>query len=382
MSQKSSLIQDASSVSRALTGDKASDLREVFSGKENRARLERLGEWAWADRSEQTVTYTPHREPDREPRQANRRDDPEAAARRDAKKAERAQARAAMYDRYQAERKAQVERKPTRDPEAVKARYRQISAELRADRQAARQRTAKGSQARVVADSVAVFRAMEKRDKFRAELAAEKEANRPPNWHSWVEQQAQAGDKAAQAQMRGWQYDQQRTPEAARAKLEQAEARQPTRNEGLTGGVEWRRRWFRGGVEYRIDGKAAVIDKGSHIKLVDGKRADDRAIALMMNLQAGKSGGNIKLVGGEEFKARCADIAVERGLKVRFEDRAARLRYDVRNHEKAQARQAAAERNRQANEPRRPTKQAIVVEQQKQQQQIQRNLSRGRGVEL
>jgi hypothetical protein len=239
-------------------------LRSVFSGMEARKRLERLGEWVEADKGEQRNAYTPNREP--EPReQSARRDDPQAAERRAERAEERAQARAALRGRYEKERAEWTRNRPPPSREAIKERFKQINDELKAERQAIRKRTAPKSNARIAAESVAAFKKMEKEDKLRAELAVQRQADRPPSWQTWVTDKANAGDKAAQAQVRGWEYAKKRTPEAVRAPLERNEQRLPSSNEGATAGVEWRRRWFMGGVEYKIDGKAAVIDKWAHL---------------------------------------------------------------------------------------------------------------------
>lgn len=353
-------------------------LRSVFSGKEARQRLERLGEWAEADRGEQRNAYTQHREPESR-EQPNRRDDPEAVQRRAEKEAERAQARADLKERYQA---ARAEWKRTNPLPSRAADYKAINAELKAERQAIRKRTAPKSNARIAAESVAAFKKMEKEDRLRAEVAAQRQAHQPPNYKEWVTDKANAGDKAAQAQIRGWEYQAKRTPEAVREPLERNEQRQPARNEGLLAGVEWRRRWFIGGVEYKIDGKAAVIDKGAHLKLVGGeRRADDRAVALMLGLQAAKTGGNVGVTGSREFQERCAWVAAEKGLSVKFTDPKLQAHYDAQKAQIKQFNQLRAEARKQPQKQqdavRRPTTEAIIT--QRQQEQKAHALGRGLG---
>ena len=355
-------------------------LRSVFSGKEARARLERLGEWVGADKGEQRNAYTPNREP--EPReQSARRNDPQAEQRRAERAEERAQARAALRERYEKERGEWTRNRPPPSREAIKERFKQINDELKAERQGIRKRTAPKSNARIAAESVAAFRKMEKEDKLRAELAAERQANRPPSWQAWVTDKANAGDKAAQAQMRGWEYARKRTPDAVREPVERNEQRQSPRNEGVTAGVEWRRRWFIGGVEYKIDGKAAVIDKGANLKLVGGSRADDRSIALMLSLQAAKTGGVVGVTGSREFKERAAWVAAEKGLSVKFADPKLQAHYDAQKAQIKQFNQLRAEarkpQQKQQDEARRPTKQAIIT--QRQREQKARGIGRGLG---
>ena len=353
-------------------------LRSVFSGKEARERLERLGEWVGADRGEQRNAYTQHREPESR-EQPNRRDDPEAVQRRAEKEAARAQARADLKERYQA---AKAEWKRTNPLPSRAADYKAINAELKAERQAIRKRTAPKSNARIAAESVAAFKKMEKEDLLRVEVAAQSQAHQPPSYKEWVTDKANAGDKAAQTQIRGWEYKAKRTPEAVREPLERNEQRQPARNEGLLAGVEWRRRWFIGGVEYKIDGKAAVIDKGAHLKLVGGeRRADDRAVALMLGLQAAKTGGNVGLTGSREFKERCAWLAAEKGLSIKFADPKVQAHYEAQRAQIKQFSQMRAEERKkpqkQQDEARRPTKQAIIT--QRQQEQKVRGIGRGLG---
>jgi hypothetical protein len=357
-------------------------LRSVFSGKAARERLERLGEWVGADKGERRNAYTPNREP--EPRaQLARRDDPQAEQRRAERAEERAQARAALRERYEKERAEWTRNRPPPSREAIKERFKRINDELKAERQGIRKRTAPKSNARIAAESVAAFRKMEKEDKLRADLAAERQANRPPSWQAWVTDKANAGDKAAQAQIRGWEYAKKRTPEAVRAPLERNEHRQPSSNEGATAGVEWRRRWFIGGVEYKIDGKAAVIDKGAHLKLVGGSRADDRSIALMLGLQAAKTGGNVGVTGSREFKERCAWLAAEKGLSVKFADPKLQAHYEAQKAQIKQFNQQRAEERKQPQkqqgEARRPTTQAIITQRQREEKAhvIGRGLGRG-----
>ncbi|HQT47666.1 MAG TPA: relaxase/mobilization nuclease domain-containing protein, partial [Acidocella sp.] len=359
-------------VSDGTTHAKASNaLRGVFSGREARARLESLGEWAGPARGAQQAEYSPMKEPAKAERaQPGHGRGDQAAEKRATRREERAKERAALWERYQDEKRDWTRSHKPPAPEVIKDGFRRINAELKAERQEIRARTSRGSNARLAKESVAAFRAMEKRDQLRVELAAERQSARPPSWQAWVTDKAQEGDRAAQGQLRGWQYAKERAPEGQRQKLERSDARQPTRNEGATAGVDWRRRWFLGGVEYKIDGKAAVIDKGTTIKLVDGRGADNRALALAMGLQAEKRGGNVAMTGNEAFKARCVDVAAERGLSLRFED--PRMQRSLEAKRQQQGPQ-------QGQQQRRPTLQAIHA-QQRQQTEQKRALSLGLGL--
>ena len=376
---------------------KASDAaKSIFSGKENRARLEGLGDWVNGDRSIATTTYSPHREPQHEERAQHReeqkqpeqkqeqkaapyrRDDPEATQRRAEKAEERAQARAALKERYQT---ARAEWKRTNPLPSRAADYKAINAELKAERQAIRKRTAPKSNARIAAESVAAFKKMEKEDRVKAEVAAQRQANQPPGYKEWVTDKANAGDKAAQVQIKGWEYQAKRTPDDLRAALERNEQRQPARNEGLLAGVEWRRRWFIGGVEYKIDSKAAVIDKGAHLKLVGGeRRADDRSIALMLGLQAAKTGGNVGVTGSREFRERCAWVAAEKGLSVKFADPKLQAHYDAQKAQIKQFNQLRAEERKQPQKQPEAGRSWQSISAQQQREQKARGLGKGLGL--
>ena len=372
---------------------KASDaLRGVFSGKEQRARLDRLGEWTGGVREVAERTYSPQREPQQEQRATNkealtqaagpekqqadkpapyRRDDPAAMAERERRAEERKQEREALWGRYQVAKREWAKTRPGPSKEEISRGYGQIRADLKGEREWIRATTKRGSEARAVAQSVAAFRAMERRDQFRESIAQQRAAVRPPEWRAWVEQQANQGDKAAQSQMKGWHYAQQRTSEPVRQRLEATDRQAPARNDGITHGVEWRRRWFRGGTEYKIDGKAAVIDKGDKIKLVAGRRADYRAVALAIGLQAEKRGGNVWIEGNRAFKERVADIAARRGMSVKFEDWQTQSLFVKRKNE------LLPEKKQEAGQARRPTVQAVVAREREQQKQQQQQKQKG-----
>jgi hypothetical protein len=261
-----------------------------------------------------------------------------------------------LWSRYQEDKRVYAKNHPGPSSEDIKRRYATINEQLKAERYHIRRTMRPHSQERLVAESVAAFKALERKDWLQNNVAEQRAAARPPAWKEWVVQEAQTGDRAAQSQIRAWEYAQKRTPEAMRTKLEQVDARQTTRNDGVTSGIEWRRRWFLGGAEYKIDGRAAVIDKGYKIKIVDQGRASDRAIALGVALQATKRAGNVRIDGSRAFKERVADVAASQGLRVKFEDRKMQSRY-----EKARAAMQTPSPGRQAGGPRRPTVEAVTA---------------------
>ena len=244
-------------------------------------------------------------------------------ARREIRLADQEKARNELMERYQGLRDEWLSSRQKVSREAVGAQFKAIAGDLRAERQDVARTTKPGTQSRMEGDAVAIFRAMERRDLLRASLSAERVLKDPPAWRDWVRDQAANGDKAAQAEMRRWEPQ-------AETKGRQQEPGLPSRTghyEGLTTGVEMRSRRFRGGIEYRIDGKVAVIDKGHIIKTVGKDQASPKAIALSLTLQAEKQGGYVKVYGSRAYKDRVADIAATRGLAVKFTDRKTQARY-------------------------------------------------------
>jgi Ti-type conjugative transfer relaxase TraA len=248
---------------------------------------------------------------------------PMTATRREVWGDEKEKASEALWGRYQQLKQEWTSPRQAINREAVVARFKAIGTDLRNERQQIAKRTEPGTQARLVGDAAAIFRAMEKRDRLAAALEAYRLTREPPAWRAWVQDQAERGDKAAQVEMRRWQASEP----GKVGEREQTEANRPGSYGGLTDGVEMRARNFRGGVEYTINGKVAVIDKGNVIQTVDKGRESPQAIALAVSLQAAKRGGHVKIDGNRAYKDRVADIAATRGLSVRFEDRKMQARY-------------------------------------------------------
>lgn len=240
---------------------------------------------------------------------------------------EQEKASQALWQRYEQLKQEWTKPRQELSREAIVARFKAISTELKNERKQVAKRTEPGTQARLEGDSAAIFRAMEKRDRLAAALEAHRLTREPPAWRAWVQDQAERGDKAAQVEMRRWQ-----APEPGKAgERGQAQTSQPGRYGGLTDGVEMRARSFRGGVEYRINGKVAVVEsKGNVIRTVDKGREPPQAIALAVSLQAAKRGGHVKIDGNRAYKDRVADIAATRGLSVKFADRGMQARYEAR----------------------------------------------------
>lgn len=73
-----------------------------------------------------------------------------------------------------------------------------------------------------------------------------------------------------------------------------------------------------GDVTFRQDGRAILRDEGRHLAVLDENNAD--AIAAGLLIAREKFGGNLSLTGSHEFQRRAVQIAVDRGIAVKFVD--------------------------------------------------------------
>ena len=286
-------------------------LRGIFSGKEARAKLEGLGEWqAYHGDTTPNVEYNPHSEPRRN-NEAIRAEQREA----------RAKARKDLWERYQAARTEHKRLHPVPTKEKMRDLFKPLRQAGAEERKKVRQATSPWSKERIVGLSIAAFKTVEHIDHIKADLAVKRQAAHFPSYQEWVANRANDGDRAAQAQMRGWKYAKARMTEEQRQKFEKNETRLPIANSGLTNGVTWQRHWLRKGVVYSINGEAALIDKGTNIKILKGRKASDQSIALTMSLIAQKQGGKVDMRGDKAFKERCIAVAVEHKINVTFFDK-------------------------------------------------------------
>jgi len=359
---------------------KASDaLREHFKGKAERTATDtKLGPWeprpAFLGHAvEATQTYSPHREPARDPRE------------RVEAREERAKGRQALDARFRAEvgkHRGAVRATERRLYQAGWPAAREAAAAERAKIRAARLPPAAKQAMRSVI-TAELLNAREglrqwSREKALTELGA------APTKREWVADRAREGDAAALAQLRGWAYQDQRTakaieragqgfgmqpgsekvshavtaPHDAVAKV-RGDAKRP-----LT--LAWNVNVRTGSVTYTVNGKDGFIDHGSRCTLRNASAAKDAdSIEATLKFAAMKYGSsNVVLHGDDEFKKRAIAVAVVRNVPVTFADKeqeqmrqqliAAREMQRGKVPEKAHGKQAEQEKQEQDQPPRKP----------------------------
>lgn len=333
---------------------KASDVfRKHFAGKAARAATEgKLGDWQAPaafvrDVAKTEQRYDQHRETRREWKR-----DPE---RRQERREERAKERADLKRRftsYKADHFAEQAKARKADAEDARAKFAALSAESRRQREAIRD-AGLSPELRKVARSVAAAEAMQAREKLREELAAKRqEKARPMDYRTWLVVQASQNDKAAEAQLRGFAYqdgrkaaqearETRREVEAAADKGKPEEQRQQRRaavpeavaedigrsRRAVALRMSWEIDQRSGSVHYAVDGQRAFTDRGSKIEIHTSKAKADE-IEAALRLAAQKFGKDLNVTGNAEFKRHAVEVAAMRGLDVKFSDLAMRREYE------------------------------------------------------
>lgn len=329
---------------------KASDaLREHFKGKAARAALEdRMGAWSPAPvgLKEQSPArqYVQRQEPRRDPTE------------REEARVKRAQGRKALDESY----RAYVAPIRAAYSATERAEFARLSREIR---EAARQRRKDISDAYKTATAVSASdpavrlklrhqavreAAIERSFLVAAQLDAQAmcryEARRVAEldhpWQTkreWVADRAADGDRAALAQLRGWQYQDKRAlrdlmranasdagilagpEESDHSVLSPSEADQfrapKLRFDGQANRPQ-------GTVTWWVNDRATFTDQGKRLVLAETlAEVDDAQLEGMLRFAAQKFGrGNVVLFGDETFKHRALVVAVARGVPVRFAD--------------------------------------------------------------
>lgn len=260
-------------------------------------------------------TYNKHRERD--------------TAKRDERREARAEARRQLRGKYDQHRAAtDAELAPIREQRkaAAKAAMKQISDEARAARAEIRARGYSAEDTKSLM-SLAAMEAVQKRERLKTELKQERAAEKSKGFRDWVGQQAEKGDPAALAQLKGWQYDEQRKRSAAeKADAEAAERgavrgdsyHDPIAPKPFTDGITWAVNRKTGDVLYQLDGKDALHDTGRQVSVL--AQNDEKTIAAGLLLASQKFGRELTFTGSDEFKKRAVETAVRNGLGVTFAD--------------------------------------------------------------
>lgn len=194
--------------------------------------------------------------------------------------------------------------------------------------------------------SVAVAELVVATEKLRREIAEERAAVPTLAYQQWVEQKAEAGDRRAAAQMRGWRYQNSRnlrkidskTAKAA-GELQARRVPEPIRQSAVDWqelanehvkqlkeqpafretieGLRWKADSKTGDVVYAIHGTAALIDRGQKITVLVAE-PDATRVALQMAIH--KYGGVIDAKGTAAWQDQLIAAAVQDNVQVVFTD--------------------------------------------------------------
>ncbi len=262
------------------------------------------------------------------------------------KRLEREAARTALAERFKAEQ-AQLRKERPAQRKALTERHRAerlaMSAQARQRRAAEIAQNKRDGMSPQIARSFWAKDAAEMREELQKRQAAERKAltaNVPRSevWRTWLEKQAEAGDEAAKAALRGIHYREQRKTKQYQGQDGiEGEELDPLRKltvAALTASVDERRQL----VIYRgQDGREKFTDTGPRIVMHD-KGGDSLEAALRIAAQ--KYGGKVDITGSSEFRERAAREAVRLGITVANEDLAAivadeqakRQRHPIQHH--------------------------------------------------
>lgn len=296
---------------------KASDVAGELGGGKLKKRL---GEFQKPLRTVQAEkpakTYNPYREK----RQAGRDERSEA----------RAAARLELRKRFDGEKRERLARQQALR-EGEQFALRDLSSKTRTERERIKVAGLSAEDRRARLSVLAMTTAAE-RERIKLQGKAEREAERMKGYRTWCSEQASQGDAAAIAQLKGREYQESRRRSAAE-KAEEAAAElgairaeqvvhdTPAKPVAVLDGVAWQVDRRTGDVTYQLLGRAVLRDTGRQVAVL--QPTDDKSIEAGLRLAAQKFGAELKLSGPAEFQQRCIQLAVEKGLGVKFADPAA-----------------------------------------------------------
>lgn len=260
------------------------------------------------------------------------------SAKRDERRQEREAARNALYERY-ASQKKQSRDAVARQRQELSQRHKTERQQL--NRQLSARKTQRVSElAQQHGKQVALALWAAERAKAQQELQARQQTEKTAlktatdmSWRAWVEREATAGDRAAEAALRGVHYREQRKrkplPGFEGEDLEDTlESAPSARGEGAQKEVQgiggtvkpfdlsrFEIDRLRQTVTYRDDqGNVALEDRGQRIEC--RQHGDEAVIRAGLTLASQKYGGEVFITGDDTFKARAAEIARQAGIRV------------------------------------------------------------------
>lgn len=243
-------------------------------------------------------------------------------AKRAARREERARARQELAKRFEVEQKRWRQLR-TQMRLGMRERHqeerRQLQAELREERKLAIAKDKADGVPFKVSQSLFAYRAALRREELQKRHAAERraqavEVRRSLDWRAWLEHQAEQGDEAAKAALRGIRYREQRKskkyPQQDGIEGEELDPLRKLTVAALDAQIDPKRQL----VIYRgADGRERFTDTGPRIVMHD--KSDD-SLEAALRMAAQKFGGKVDITGSSEFRERAARQAVRLGIEV------------------------------------------------------------------
>jgi hypothetical protein len=239
---------------------------------------------------------------------------------RAARRAQRAAARQALAARFKTEQEMARQARPAQRAALVqqhRAQRQELASMLRQERKALPEQARQTGQPLAVMRSLWALEAARQREALQQRQAEERKAlsARLPKqevWRKWLEREADKGDEAAKAALRGIRYREQRRKNRQIDGIE-GEELDPLRKltlAGLEAQIDTRRQL----VLYRgADGREKFTDTGPRIVMHD---RSDESLEAALRMAAQKFGGKVDITGSAEFRERAARQAVRLGIKV------------------------------------------------------------------
>ena len=246
----------------------------------------------------------------------------DADPQRTLRRAARARLREVLYDRFKAEQEVlKIKRRQAR--QELIERHRQERAELKASLTVRRAvfraaQQAAGVPARIIS-ALWAFEAAQARETLQRRQRVDRHSSgRLPKgsvWRLWLERQAELGDEAAKAALRGIRYREQRKKSPAHNGLE-GEDLDPLQPVLSSLHAEIDMQWQR--VHYRdAHGQILFTDTGPRIEVHDHT---DATLDAALRVAAQKFGGRVDITGSKDFRQRAARMAAQLGIGVRDPD--------------------------------------------------------------
>lgn len=233
------------------------------------------------------------------------------------RRAERAKARRQLAERFVREQEQLRERRRA-ERDALRRRQEAERRMLSATHREQRQRLRALPQARrdgALALALWAFVAAREREALQRSQAAERceltdILPRAEVWRRWLERQAEHGDLAAQAALRGIRYRERRKGHQEAIAGDEISAQRPFAVVGLRAEVDAVRHLI---IYRRADGSEVFRDVGPRLVLRDKA---DTSLEAALRIATQKYGGRVRLMGSEPFRERAARMATRLGILV------------------------------------------------------------------